>query len=450
MNSKGYSKETNINKGLNMTAEISSGSDYKICIHGALLDVGNLGCHALTISLISLVMKYLPNAKIYLLYKTRYSGIKNFRINGKTIEVRIVNCRLSPKARLNEHLFWILFMAFLYRLLPYKFIRSRICKYTPWIRVLKDSDFVGDISAGDSFSDIYGLQRILTGSIPGLIAILMNKKLVMLPQTYGPYRTTIARAIAKFILLKAWRIYARDKNSIVVIRRLLRDKSDNKSILFCPDVAFTLKSVRPNTIDINPAINRNDSKLLVGLNISGLLYNGGYTRKNQFGLKTDYKIFIFQLVEKILLETDCHILLVPHVFCEGIESDFDACREIFAKFCNKKVTRVHLIQHEYDQNEIKGLIGMCDFFIGSRLHSCIAALSQAIPCVGVAYSRKFLGIFESFGLADLALDARKKMSGEMIIKIIDSIAHRNDITEKLADEIPNIHRKIETCFENLF
>ena len=159
-----------------MTTENSDNSDYKICIHGALLDVGNLGCRALTMSLISLVVKYLPNAKIYLLYKTRYSGIKNFKFKGRIVKVRIVNCRLSPRARLNEHLFWILFMAFLYRLLPYKFIRSCICKYTPWIKIVKEADFVGDIRAGDSFSDIYGLQRILIGSIPSLIAILMKKK----------------------------------------------------------------------------------------------------------------------------------------------------------------------------------------------------------------------------------------------------------------------------------
>jgi len=433
-----------------MTAEISRGSDYKICIHGALLDVGNLGCHALTMSLISLVVKYLPNARIYLLYKTRYSGIKNFKFEGRIVKVRIVNCRLSPKAKLNEHLFWILFMAFLYRLLPYKFIRSGICKYTPWIKIVKEADFVGDIRAGDSFSDIYGLQRILIGSIPSLIAILMKKKLIMLPQTYGPYKTIIAKVIAKFILLKAWRIYSRDKNSIVVIRSLLEKKCNDKSILFCPDVAFVLESVRPQTIDINQTMNLNGTKPLIGLNISGLLYSGGYNRKNQFGLAVDYKTFIFQLIEEIIQETNYNILLVPHVFCEGIESDFNACREVFTKFCSNKVNRVHFIQREYDQNEIKGLIGICDFFIGSRMHSCIAALSQAIPSVGIAYSRKFVGIFNSVGLSDLALDAREKISDEMILKIMDSIAHRDDIAEKLVVEIPNIKKKIEASFKKLF
>jgi polysaccharide pyruvyl transferase WcaK-like protein len=40
------------------------------------------------------------------------------------------------------------------------------------------------------------------------------------------------------------------------------------------------------------------------------------------------------------------------------------------------------------------------------MHSCIAALSQGVPCVGIAYSMKFRGVFESVGLADWVVDGR--------------------------------------------
>ena len=43
-----------------------------------------------------------------------------------------------------------------------------------------------------------------------------------------------------------------------------------------------------------------------------------------------------------------------------------------------------MIAHEYDQHAIKSIIGRCDFFIGSRMHACIAALSQKIPTAAVA------------------------------------------------------------------
>ena len=66
-----------------------------------------------------------------------------------------------------------------------------------------------------------------------------------------------------------------------------------------------------------------------------------------------------------------------------------------------------IVDREYDQHEIKGVIGMCDFFVGSRMHACIGALSQGIPCVGVAYSMKFRGVFESVGVADWVVDSRQ-------------------------------------------
>jgi polysaccharide pyruvyl transferase WcaK-like protein len=59
-----------------------------------------------------------------------------------------------------------------------------------------------------------------------------------------------------------------------------------------------------------------------------------------------------------------------------------------------------------DHRRAKYLIGNCNFFLGARMHSCIAALSQGIPAIGYAYSDKFLGVFESVGVTDYVVDLR--------------------------------------------
>jgi polysaccharide pyruvyl transferase WcaK-like protein len=159
---------------------------------------------------------------------------------------------------------------------------------------------------------------------------------------------------------------------------------------------------------IEPRLEQQPGVPLIGLNVNGLMYNGGYTRNNMFGLKCNYKIFVQQLVQKLLAETTAHILLVPHTFTatKDVNSDPDACREIFLSTPEYYKTRLHLVTREYNQHEIKGIIGLCDFFIGSRMHACIAALSQGIPTVGIAYSRKFRGIFQSVGAENMVIDAR--------------------------------------------
>ena len=68
--------------------------------------------------------------------------------------------------------------------------------------------------------------------------------------------------------------------------------------------------------------------------------------------------------------------------------------------------RIHMLHGEHDQHAVKGIIGLCSFFIGSRMHACIAALSQGIPTVAVAYSKKFMGVFESAGMGHMVVDAR--------------------------------------------
>ena len=57
-----------------------------------------------------------------------------------------------------------------------------------------------------------------------------------------------------------------------------------------------------------------------------------------------------------------------------------------------------------DAQETKGLIGQCDFFITMRFHPSIAALSQAVPTLGLSHSQKFAGLYEAvYGNLDYLL-----------------------------------------------
>lgn len=424
--------------------------EYTVCLFGASLDVGNMGCRALAASLVKLILEARPDARIYLLYGNRTSGMRDVKVFEKNVKVNVVNYRLSPKAHIQEHLLWIFLAAFFYRLFPIRALRDLISKSTPMIRVIEQADVVGSISGGDSFSDIYGLRRIIIGSVPGIIAILLNKKTVLLPQTYGPYSSKIAKLIARFIFARSVRIYARDSRSIEVVRKILNKKGEYADIRMCPDVAFILDAITPDMMDIQPKIDRNNSIPLIGLNISGLLYNGGYTYNNMFGLKFEYKKFVNVLVEKFMEETNAHILLIPHVFDSGVESDYDACYEAHKSVPEKYRDRVHRVMREYNQNEIKGIIGLCDFFIGSRMHSCIAALSQAIPSVSIAYSQKFLGVFESIDLGNSVIDARERTQDEIMSHCMNHFKEKDKIAIFLKEKIPNIQSKLYSCFKEEF
>ncbi|MBA7468870.1 hypothetical protein ES707_04126 [subsurface metagenome] len=115
-------KDLKSDKAMKTASVNRTNGEYNVCFQGASLDVGNLGCHALTASFIKLVLDTKPNAKVNLLYGNRTNGVQDLEVSGKIVKLDIVNFRLSPKARISEHLFVIFLLALLQRVTPIKLL----------------------------------------------------------------------------------------------------------------------------------------------------------------------------------------------------------------------------------------------------------------------------------------------------------------------------------------
>ena len=410
---------------------------YKVCLMGASFETGNRGVSALAASLMKNILKINPDADISFLIGNKAPKIINIDISGRKARARIINYRLSPRSKIQEHLLWILLLAILQRIIPFKFIRNRLVQSNAWLSALQEADLVGNIHGGDSFSDIYGVRRFIVYILDDIVALLMNKKLILFPQTYGPYNHFISRFIASFIMKHSYKIYTRDLQSIAVVNELVGSKSDRNYTIFCPDVAFTLDSIKVDLARIKPPFICGNDIPLVGLNVNGLMYNGGYNKQNMFELRCEYRLFLVGLVKKFLEDTDVHILLIPHTFgpAGNINSDPDACCDLMGYFNGLYKDRIHISTDEYNQSEIKGLIGHCDFFIGSRMHACIAGLSQEIPTVGVAYSRKFQGIFDSVGVGEMVVDGRTFDTHESVDHVFGCFQKKDEIKRRLQKRI---------------
>ena len=71
-------------------------------------------------------------------------------------------------------------------------------------------------------------------------------------------------------------------------------------------------------------------------------------------------------------------------------------------------------------------------------HSCIAALSQGIPTVGLAYSKKFSGVFGSIGVDDLVIDLRHENSDDILASINRIYLERETIIQRLSETVPKV------------
>lgn len=280
-----------------------------------------------------------------------------------------------------------------------------------YIQQLKTCDLVLDIGAGDSFSDIYGAKHFAFFCLSKTIAIALRKPLVLSPQTIGPFHSRWAQLVAAMLMSRARRIFARDGLSMEYLRSLGRAENADEVI----DVAFRLPFDRSG--DVAPALTR------VGINVSGLLQNGGYTKDNQFGLTVNHRELVEQLILRFSAMPKVEIHLVPHVLSPSlpVEDDYAAIVELKRRF-----PKTLLAPKFRSPSEAKSYIANMSFFTGARMHACIAAFSSGVPVVPMAYSRKFNGLFNSLGYMHIA-DMRRDTTAAALEKIIDGFENRNDL-----------------------
>lgn len=421
---------------------------YKFAMMGAWLHTGNRGVSALAVSVLKLVCDFRPQSTIVSMIGSRQGGSADVELKGASRPVCVINYRLSPRAKLGEQLWFIAAMSLVWRAVRLQAIREAIARRVPWIKAAAEADFVGDIRGGDSFSDIYGLRNFAIDCLAVASIIWVRGSIQLLPQTYGPFRSRIAERLARYIMLRAGAILCRDRASIDEVSRITGGRKKGR---LCPDVAFELDSIRPELPQIEPRLPAGADAQIIGINVNGLVYHGGYTRSNMFGLKLDYRDFVKRLVEQLLADESIHVLLVPHTFAPptSVESDPAACREVLASVPAPARDRVHIVTEEYDQHRIKGVIGMCDFFIGSRLHACIGALSQGIPTIGVAYSRKFRGVFETVGAEDWVIDGRADDAASALARVSSLYRQRAEYRKSLQARVSSARTDLRRVFAEM-
>ena len=420
---------------------------FDVCLLGATLETGNLGVLALAASLVQNVLAVRPGARIAMLIGSRDPGWRDLPLADGVARVHVLNYRLSPRARLSEHLMWQFALALGHRLIPIPAWR-RLVRRNPMLRAIHEAELVGDITGGDSFSDIYGIRSFVIGCLPTLMVRLMGRPLVLLPQTYGPFASRTARFMARRVLYGASERIARDRASGPVVESLTGGRCATR---FCPDVAFTMAHRVPPSPEIHPPLGAPWPDV-VGLNISGLLYRGGYTGRNMFGLKLDYADFARRLVVALLDRTDAPVLLIPHNYGPpgGANNDTEACEAVRQAVSGHPAAgRVHLLRGTYTPFEIKGIIGQCGFFVGSRMHACIGAVSRCVPTVAVAYSRKFAGVFESIGLAGMVADAGSRAADEVIEAVLAGYADRARMAAEMAEPVARARAAVGDLFRGL-
>jgi len=300
------------------------------------------------------------------------------------------------------------------------------------LKSLKDYfgfDYLLCMGEGDSFSDIYGKARFDYINSQHKIARLLKIKYALLPQAIGPFREKRIKRDAKRSIEKAELVFARDFQSIQYVKENTKPAKAFEAI----DVAFFMPYKKHNF---------SEDSIHVGINISALLWHGGYTKNNQFGLKANYQELVYSIIDYFWSLPDIKIHIVPHVVLQNsnVENDYEVSFDLVNKYNNEKIILApFFLTPIIAKNYISGL----NFFIGARMHATIAAFSSGVPVFPLAYSRKFNGLFKDTLDYNYMADMVNEEHEEILSQIKTAFTTRKKLGEIIKERMNTVVKERE-------
>jgi len=248
----------------------------------------------------------------------------------------------------------------------------------------REIDTVLDAS-GFKYSDLFGHRSILDRARKIARWKKSGKRIVLLPQAFGPLEAPRVRKAVHILAGHSDLIFARDQDSFDHLTGLVGQR---ENIRMSPDFTNLVKGSPPpqfKDLSQRACLIPNTQMVARTSPLTGRSYVPFVAGCARFLMDAGLDPFI------LLHETGKDGVLARQVL-DLAGADLD-------------------IIEEADPLHIKGIIGNCRLVVGSRYHALVNALSQGVPAVATSWSHKYECLYAEYGtpellIADLDFESR--------------------------------------------
>lgn len=278
------------------------------------------------------------------------------------------------------------------------------------------------VSAKDLYSECYGQGSFLKYIKILDVATSNNNNVYLWGGSYGPFKEDNEKTFVDSIK-KTKLVSCRENQSFEYVQSIYPEGS----VVLKPDPAFLLKPKELGEFQLP-----SKTKKRMGVSISQGIVK--YECLN-------YEEYFKNVVEALCTmaeEFNLEIVLIPHVTTlhEG-NNDYQISKDVKEE-CEKHNVNLILSPRDLSAGNYKEIIRSCDYFVGARTHTTIAALSSGVLSISIGYGRKAKGIFQDmYGHLDYMIpvkDFSSKTLKKSLSSMIENEALLKEKLSKMADE----------------
>ena len=251
-----------------------------------------------------------------------------------------------------------------------------------------------------------------------LIAKFLGKRVVMFPNSIGPFRTKLGLLFAKLALNICDFILVRDPISYRVVNSL-RIKSPRRlasdTTLLLTGTNFTnFNSLSHPWIGVSPGF-----------------YSHSLLKREADKYVTEHAKALDEVIERY----GFYVVFLPHYVSGFEEDDLEVSKRMLQQMSNKKQARIVELG---SVEEFKAMLENADMVISSKMHPAVLATSAYVPVVCIAYDQKQVGYFNRLGLDDCVILIRDVSKDNLVLKINHVWNNRKAIKSSLQRKIPSL------------
>jgi polysaccharide pyruvyl transferase WcaK-like protein len=264
-----------------------------------------------------------------------------------------------------------------------------------------------------------------------LVSRYFGKRVVMFPNSVGPFHTLIGRALSGLALRNCNYLLIRDPVSYKIVDSL--NIATPRVLTY--DMALLYRSSSDKVTSRTDTTSAGKPMICVCLGF----YSHVVSEKKMHRMINEYAIVLDNIIEKY----DARILFLPHYVSGFRFDDLEVSQLIHDKMKHKNMASVLNL---FSVAELSSVLQRAEMVITSKMHPAVLATSSFVPTVCIAYDLKQVGYFQQLDMMKCVMSVN-----ESPLKLQNQIeyvwSNRAGIRASLEKKIPimqaNVRRAVK-------